>query len=74
MIDAYKFAPPNILVVPRIFPEVLMLHVVENEAQWVLWGGVDSYERHDVWVGETATCEYFVAEPLPIGFQVRGSP
>ena len=51
-----------------------MLHVVENEAKWVLWNGVDSYERYEVWVGETATCEDFVAEPLPIGSQARGTP
>lgn len=71
-IEAYKFTPPNILAAPQILFDVIMFHVLENETQWVLGGGVHPYERYNVWVHETTACEYFVVEPLPIDFRYRG--
>ena len=65
--EAYKFAPPNVPVVPQILSDIGMIHELKNESQWVLRGGVHSNEWDDVPVLEAITCQCFIVEPLPIG-------
>ena len=67
-IEAYKFTPPNILAAPQILFDVIMFHVLENETQWVLGGGVHSFERYDILVPETTTCVRLSTEFLPMDF------
>ena len=67
--EAYKFTPPSILVVPEILSKVGMIHELENESQWVLGGGVHSDEWHNVLVLETTAHQSFFVEPLPVDLQ-----
>ena len=71
VMESYKFAPLDALVGPQILSEVVMHHVLENESQRVLGGGVHSYEWHDIPVPETTTLTCLSAEFLPIGFQLH---
>ena len=67
--ETHKLAPPNVIIVPQILPEVKVIHKLENKSQWMLGGGVDSDKWHNVLVLEVATRQCFLVEPLPTDLQ-----
>ena len=71
---SYKFAPPDALVGPQILSEVVMYHVLENESQRVLGGGVHSYEWHDIPVPDTTTPACLSTDKLSVTYKILLQP
>ena len=46
-----------------------MFHVLEDEAHWILGGGVDTDERHEALVYVVSTGQCLFTESLSIKFQ-----
>jgi hypothetical protein len=69
--ESYKFTFVDTLVGPQILSEVMMLHVLKNEAQWVFESRVHADEGHNVLVPKATTCQRLITEPLPAGCQIR---
>ena len=67
--ETHKLAPPNVVIVPQILPEVKVIHKLENKSQWMLGGGVHSDKWHEVPVLEATTRQCFLIEPLPMNLQ-----
>jgi len=71
-VKTYELTLPDILVVSLILSEVAMFHVLEHESQWELGNGAHSDELHDVLIFEATAPQRFLAEPLPVDFQLKG--
>ena len=65
MMETYKLAPPNTVIILQILSEVGMIRKLEDESQRILWGGVHSDKWHSVQVLEATACQRFLVELLP---------
>ena len=64
--ETYQFRPPDILVVPQIFSEVLVIHELEDEGEWVFLGGINPQEWDETLaaIAETTARQRFIVQPL----------
>jgi len=49
-----------------------VVHVLEDEAHWILGGRVDTDERDEALVPEATAGQCLLAESLPMNFSVDG--
>ena len=66
--DTYQFWPLGTLVVPQMFSEVLVIHELEDEGEWVFLGGINPHEWDETpaAVAEATTNQHFLVQPLRV--------